>query len=235
MLMVPESNFKLPERHRNRVVFPEPLGPSRHRISPAPTSRLMSSRIVRSPYRAGDAAGLAEAWLKIGQQLFYLADSPADQEALERAAGYARRSGNQRALAEISKWRVVTSEVLPFSADVALQKAEELLREAAGDPRAEANILQDIPPLYAYVGRLGDALAAATRSQKLHVRSGAKFDWALVAIFGGAEVEMAVGNPAAAEKHLADRICRPARHLRGPRTVNLRAASDSSLRSARSA
>jgi tetratricopeptide (TPR) repeat protein len=151
---------------------------------------------------AGDAVGLAEAWLVIGQQLFHLAESPAYQDALERAAGYARQSGNQRALAEISKWQVVTSVVLPAPADVVLQGAERLLREAAGDPRAEANILQAIPPLYAYVGRIGDARAAVTRSQALHVRSGAEFDWALAAIFSGADVEMTAGDPAAAEKHL---------------------------------
>ena len=152
---------------------------------------------------AGDTAALAEAWLQIGQQLFYLGDSPADQDAFERAAAYAQQSGNQRARDESSKWLVVGSALLPVPADLALRRAEQLLADAAGNPRAEANILQAIPPLYAYLGRLTEARAAVTRSQAHHSRSGAQFDWALTAIFSGGEVEMIAGDLVAAERHLS--------------------------------
>jgi len=48
--MAPERSRRLPDRHRNSVVFPEPFGPRRHRISPAATSKLRSRRMASGPY-----------------------------------------------------------------------------------------------------------------------------------------------------------------------------------------
>ena len=45
----------------------------------------------------GDLEGLAEAWTLVGRLRFWLGESPADQQALERAIAYARQSGNHRA------------------------------------------------------------------------------------------------------------------------------------------
>ena len=168
----------------------------------------------------GDLAGLAEAWLVIGQLHFYLGDTPADQEALDRAASYASRSGNRRAALEIRRWQAVTLTVLPIPADEAIRRAEQLLAEAAGDPRAEAAVMQALPPLYAYAGRLTDARAAVTRSQALHTRSGAVGDWAITEVFSAGEAEMIAGNPAGAERHLRDGI------------AGLRAMGDQAFRAA---
>jgi tetratricopeptide (TPR) repeat protein len=41
----------------------------------------------------GDLEGWAEAWIVIGRLRFWLGESPADQEALERAMAYARQAG----------------------------------------------------------------------------------------------------------------------------------------------
>jgi hypothetical protein len=41
----------------------------------------------------GDLEGLAEAWQQTGTVRFWLGDSPADQQALERAIAYARQAG----------------------------------------------------------------------------------------------------------------------------------------------
>jgi hypothetical protein len=82
----------------------------------------------------GDLEGLAEAWISTGKLRFWLGESPADQEALERAIGYARQGGNLRAQMLASNWLVSTFMLLPVPAEAAMDRAEQLLRTAKGDP-----------------------------------------------------------------------------------------------------
>ncbi|MGD0376802.1 MAG: hypothetical protein ABSB01_19725 [Streptosporangiaceae bacterium] len=53
-----------------------------------------------------------------------------------------------------SHWLAVTFHELPIPADAAVRRAEQLLREASGDPWAEADLLKPLCVLYAYTGRV---------------------------------------------------------------------------------
>jgi predicted ATPase len=151
----------------------------------------------------GDLAGLAEALTSAGKLRFWLLDAPADAEVLERAIGCARQSGNHRAQMRAGHWLAVTFTRLLIPADAGIVRAEELLQEASGDLWAEADLLKPLGMLYAYTGRFADARAALARTRSIFAGFGAKFALAESAIPAGA-MEMAIGDPAAAERHLRD-------------------------------
>jgi len=151
----------------------------------------------------GDLEGLAEAWLSIGKQRFFLGDQQRCAEALERAGEHAQRSRNRRGELESATWLVLTLMTLPVPADVAIGRAERLLGAAARDPWAEARILEGLAPLYGYAGRFADARPAIARARSVYRRSAARSDWARSAIPAGI-IEQTAGDPAAAERHLRE-------------------------------
>src|SRR5262245_56318046 len=149
----------------------------------------------------GDLDGLAEAWTMTGRLRFWLGESPADQEALERAIAYARQGGNHRAQMQASGWLAATLQLLPVPADAAINRTEQLLQSADGDPWAEANLLISLSLLYAYAGRFADAREASARAQSRYDRSEARLAWVMgVGVTG--EMELIAEDPAAAEHHL---------------------------------
>jgi tetratricopeptide (TPR) repeat protein len=151
----------------------------------------------------GDLEGLAEAWLLVGKLRFFRGEAPADQQAVERALTYARQSGSRRAQIYATTWLVATLATLHVPADTAVARAEQLREEVSGDPLAEAAILDPLAVLYAYVGRFADARAAIARQRSVFASFGATPHLAEGA-FAGGEVELAAGNPAAAERHLRE-------------------------------
>ena len=151
----------------------------------------------------GDLAGLAEALTLAGKLRYWLGDTAASEEVLERAIGCARQSGNHRAQMRASHWLAVTFVVLAIPADAAVDRAEQLLQEASGDLWAEADLLKPLCVLYAYIGRVADAREAVTRSQSIFTGFGAKLALAESAIPAGA-VERILGDPAAAERYLRE-------------------------------
>jgi predicted ATPase len=146
----------------------------------------------------GDLEGLAEAWIVIGRLRFWLGESPADQEALERAMAYARQAGCHRTWTLAASWLGVTLITLPVPADAAIGRAEQLLQAVSGDPWDEAEMLQPLSKLYAYAGRFADAKEAIARAVSVYGRSEAVWDYALAVVRAG-EIELIVGDPAAAE------------------------------------
>ena len=96
----------------------------------------------------GDLEGLADAWLLIGRLRFHRGESPADQEALERAIDYARQSGNRRARILASHALGGTYVTLPIPADDAVAWVEQLLEATSGEPWAEAGQLLALSQLY---------------------------------------------------------------------------------------
>ena len=102
----------------------------------------------------GDLDGLAEAWILAGLLRYWLGDPPACQEALNRAAAYARRSGNHYAEKEASLWLAISFSMLHVPTDVAIRRLEQLLEEASGEPWAEADILMWLALLYGYAAGL---------------------------------------------------------------------------------
>jgi predicted ATPase/DNA-binding SARP family transcriptional activator len=145
----------------------------------------------------GDLEGLAEAWLLTGKVHFWGSDARAAEDALERAAAYARQSGNRRAAREARFWLAAALVQRPVPADVAIGRAERLLEAAAGDPWDEAAILPELALHYGYAGRLADARAACQRVQSILTASGAEIEGAIAAMEAG-RVELIAGNPAAA-------------------------------------
>jgi tetratricopeptide (TPR) repeat protein len=150
-----------------------------------------------------DLEGLAEAWQLTGMARLWLGDSPADQQAFERAIAYARQAGNRRAQMNASCCLAWTFVPLPVPADAAIARAEELLQAANGEPWPEAGILMPLSVIYAYAGRLADARDAIARIQSVYDRSGAVISRAMGATSAG-QVEQIAGDPAAAEHHLRE-------------------------------
>ena len=149
----------------------------------------------------GDLEGLAEAWKLTGMYRFWLGDSPADQQALERAMAYARQGGHRRVQMQASFWLALTFITLPIPVDAAIPRAEQLLQTADGEPWAEADILGPLSELYAYGGRFADARRAIARARSVYDSSGSKIRWALGEFVDG-EIELLAGDLAAAEQHL---------------------------------
>ena len=152
----------------------------------------------------GDLAGLAEAWRLAGMLGYWRGDVPACQEALGRAAAYARRSGNHYTERQASLWLGVSFSALPVPADVAISRLERLLRPARGDPWAEVNILMWLALQYGYAGRFADARRAAARSRQMLTEIGAKIQWAALCTEVAGQIELIAGDPAAAERHIRD-------------------------------
>ncbi len=150
----------------------------------------------------GDLEGQAEAWLAVGMHRFFLGDSPAGEEALERAAVYARRSGNRPAELLAKGWLALTFVALRTPADVAIGRVEHLLAEVSGEGWTEAGILSPLALLYAYAGRFADARAAMARCQSMSIGFGARLEWAVDTAHSAAQIELIAGNPAAAGREL---------------------------------
>jgi predicted ATPase/class 3 adenylate cyclase len=150
-----------------------------------------------------DLEGLAEAWKLTGMIRFWLGDSPADQQALERAMAYARQGGHRRVQLQASFWLATTFMLLPVPADAAIPRAEQLLQTADGEPRAEADILMPLSILYAYSGRFADARRAIARTRSVYDSSGTKIRRAMAAHVAG-EIELIAADPATAERHLRE-------------------------------
>ncbi len=153
----------------------------------------------------GELAGLAEAWTVLGKIRFYKGTGPpgGDEDALERAIGYAQRSGNRRAKLESTLWLLFTLTQLRIPVDAAIGRAEQALAAVRSDPWDEAAIWWVFGPLCAYAGRFAEARAGLARSRALYAKSGASFYWAITAWSPGA-IEMIVGDPAAAERQLRE-------------------------------
>jgi hypothetical protein len=133
----------------------------------------------------------------------WLGDSPAGQQALERAIACARQAGSRRAQMQTSFWLARTFYYLPIPADAAIPRAEQLLQTADGEPWAEAGILTPLSVLCAYADHFADARDAIARARSVYDSSGTKIRRAMGADVAG-EVELIAGDPAAAEQHLRE-------------------------------
>jgi tetratricopeptide (TPR) repeat protein len=150
-----------------------------------------------------DLEGLAEAWTLAGRLRFGLGDSPAAEQALERAIAYARQCANHRAESLAASWLAVTLTMLPVPADAAVARTEQLLQAVGSGPWAEADLLTSLQVLYAYTGRFADARAASARCRSVYAGSGAKVAWAECTSQAG-QMELIAGDPAAAERYLRE-------------------------------
>jgi predicted ATPase/DNA-binding XRE family transcriptional regulator len=151
-----------------------------------------------------DLAGLAEAWALAGALRYWLGDPPACQEAVGRAAAYARRSGNHYAEKLARLWLAISFSALHVPTDVAISRLEQVLEEVSGDPWAEVDILMWLALQYGYAGRFADARRAAGRSRQMLTEMGMKIQWAMLCAEVAGQIELIAGDPAAAEHHIRD-------------------------------
>ncbi len=152
----------------------------------------------------GDLEGLAAAWTLAAMLRCWLGDVAACQNALGRAAEFARRSGNRFAETKAHLWLAISFSELPVPADEAIRRLEQLLHSARGEPWAEANSLMWLAVQYGYVGRFADARQAVARSQQMMTEIGAKFQKALCAALIAGQIERIAADAAAAEQHIRD-------------------------------
>src|SRR5260221_3636092 len=150
----------------------------------------------------GDRDGAAEAWMMAGEMCYYLGDSPADEEALNRALDHALHSGNRNLQLSIRMWLAIALRTLRLPVNVAIGRVEQLIADASGEQWAEAEMLQQLACLYAYAGRFGDGRAARDRGRSRLARFGAKHTLAIVSI-PSSMIEPTAGDPAAAERELS--------------------------------
>lgn len=148
----------------------------------------------------GDLYGLADAWLLIGRLSFERGEWPASREALEKAIACAQRGGNKYAWMRACHVLAAAYITLPVPADLAIAHVEELLKQARGEPWAEAGVQLALSSLYAYVGRLADARATVARGRTTYRNFGAKMGLALGTIPAGS-IELIGGNPEMAERY----------------------------------
>jgi len=149
----------------------------------------------------GDLAGAAQAWLSAGEMHYFVGDSPAEEQCLERAIAHARRAGNRQLELRSCMWLAITFITLRVPVDAAISRVEQLLADARGEPWAEAEMLQQLALLYAYAGRFADARAARARGRSMLIGFGAGLTLAIVPFHSGM-IELIAGDPAAAEREL---------------------------------
>lgn len=150
--------------------------------------------------RLGDELGLAKAWHLIGDE--HVADSWAQgAEALERALVHARRSGDQREVADILWWLGVTYHFGPMPADEAIRRCTEMLELAKSDRTVEAGMLGMLAGLNAMQGRFAEARALFARGLAILEELGLKLRMATRRTISGA-IELLADDPVAAEREL---------------------------------
>jgi len=150
---------------------------------------------------AEDVDGLADALAVIGKLQFWARD-PSHQETLERAAALGRESGNRPAELLAFEWLAITFIDLESPTDVAIERQQELLAAAAGEPRFEAGISAPLGWLYGFAGRFAEARDALARSGRIY---SADFSWTLEwagCAMNAGSIELMAGDPAAAERAL---------------------------------
>jgi len=150
--------------------------------------------------RLGDELGLAKAWHLIGDE--HVADTwAAGAEALERALGHARRSGDQREIADILWWLGVDYHFGPIPADEAIRRCNDLLGLAKSDRTVEAGMLGMLAGLNAMQGRFAEARTLFTQGLAILEELGLKLRMATRRTISGA-IELLADDPVAAEREL---------------------------------
>ena len=101
---------------------------------------------------AGDAPGLARAWLLRGQLAWVAGRVAEADDAWRTAAGFARHAEDERAILELVSWRATAAALGPMPVEAAIALCEELREEAAPSQLALASVLNPLASLRAMGG-----------------------------------------------------------------------------------
>jgi len=160
-----------------------------------------AERAIAALTELGDDAGLARAWLLLGEVDNVKGRMAAMAQAAEHAIGHARRAG------ELSKVDLALSRLaiaLPFGpmpVEEAIKRARELLDQARGRRRWEAGMLRALARLEAKRGRFPEARALLGQGKAIVEELGQRFNLAAFALTSG-EIEALAGELVAAEQQL---------------------------------
>ena len=162
-------------------------------------ARQTAVRGRRTFEEAGDELGLCRLSYLQGQVHWLEGRAAAAEEAWERAASYARRTGDQRRLADILRW--IPSAVLfgPTPAPAGIRRCEEIRQLLRGNLRAQSEILPALGGLHAMTGRFESARDLLAESDAILEELGFTIhsapEWA-------AFIALLEGDPVAAEERL---------------------------------
>jgi class 3 adenylate cyclase/tetratricopeptide (TPR) repeat protein len=161
-----------------------------------------AERAIAALTELGDDAGLARAWLLLGEVHNVLGRMAAMAEAAECAMDHARKAGDlPRVDLAISRLGIA----LPFGpmpVEEAIGRMRELLDQTSGR-RWEAWTLRALARLEARRGRFAEARALLAEGMAIVEELGLRFSLSLFLLTGG-EIEAWAGEPVAAERLLRD-------------------------------
>jgi tetratricopeptide (TPR) repeat protein len=160
-----------------------------------------AERAVAALTELGDDAGLARAWLLLGEVHNVRGRMAAMAQAAERAIGHARTAGD---LPHVDLAMSRLGIALPFGpmpVEEAIGRARELLDQTRGRRRWEAWTLRALARLEAKRGRFPEARALVAQGKAIAEELGLRWSLALLALTSG-EIEALAGEPVVAEHQL---------------------------------
>jgi class 3 adenylate cyclase/tetratricopeptide (TPR) repeat protein len=149
----------------------------------------------------GDAAGLARTWRLLAWVSFLSARSAETEELLEQAVAYGREAGDRWEESETLSYLSEHGCWGPRPIDEALARCAEIQARGGGDRRLEARIALHRAVLEAWRGRFDQARALVADARATFDDLGLPGELVFAGSVAG-EVELAAGDPVAAESEL---------------------------------
>jgi class 3 adenylate cyclase/tetratricopeptide (TPR) repeat protein len=185
------------QRVRARATVAE----ARVRLSLNPTTvdsaRAQAEEAIRVLESLGDDAGLASAWLLVGDIHNWLQEMAAMEQAHERALAHARRAGAARTEAEALSWIGLAVFMGPTPVPAAIARLEKILAEAHG-PLVEAHALLNLGGLRAMNGEIELGRRQYVRADEIYRELGMRL-WAAATVNVTGQIELIAGDPERAE------------------------------------
>jgi class 3 adenylate cyclase/tetratricopeptide (TPR) repeat protein len=163
--------------------------------------RQEAERAIAELTELGDDAGLARAWLLLGEVHNVKGRMAAMAQAAEHAIGHARRA-RELPKVDLALSRLgIALAFGPTPVEEAIGRARELLDQARGRRRWEAGTLRALARLEAKRGRFPEARALLDQGKAIVEELGLRFNLAAFALTSG-EIEALAGELVAAEQQL---------------------------------
>jgi len=150
-----------------------------------------------------DQHGLCSAWRLQAWLHWNEARAAAAAEAWEQAAGHARRAGDEHARCEILTWIASSLWIGPTPVAEGIRRCDAIRDEVSGNLESEALTLRHLGGLHAMEGRLDLARSLLATSDAVFDDLGLTLNAATS--HTQAVVELAAGDPVAAEQSLRSR------------------------------
>jgi class 3 adenylate cyclase/tetratricopeptide (TPR) repeat protein len=160
-----------------------------------------AERAVAALTELGDDAGLARAWLLLGEVHNVRGRMAAMAQAAEHAIGHARRAGDLPRVDLATSRLGVALPFGPMPVEQAIARARELLEQAGGRRRWEAWTLRSLARLEARRARFREARALLAEGRAIVEELGLRFSLSLFLLTSG-EIEALADEPVAAERQL---------------------------------